>query len=488
MDHNSTQTDEPAVIYPLVSNVGNERVLEDWLDDGAYTVYRGERPVTDAEFDLCIVDEPGLRRHRADIAEARSDAKPVLLPVLLLYSGQGEDFLGDDHDGIERAVLESTVDEIVSLPTRQAELEWRIRTLLRLRDRSLELQRRTDELRQFREAADASGHAIYITDTDGTIEYVNPTFEEITGYSREEIVGETPAVLQSGECDEKFYEELWETLLAGEKWNHEMVDETKAGERVVLEQTISPVVTEDGAVKKFVAVAQDITDRKRYEKRLESQRDDLELLNQVVRHDIRNDLQLVKGYADMLKESVTEEAYGDLETVREAVENAIDLTGSARDLADVMLQSDSETTTVDLGSTLQQQVRELRAEHPNAEIRLEEPLPETAVTADSMLGSVFRNLLNNAIQHNDKDTPEVAVAVGREDGSVRVRVADNGPGVPDGQKAEIFGKGEKGLDSAGTGIGLYLVQSLVDSYGGDTRVEDNDPTGAVFVVTLPVAE
>jgi PAS domain S-box-containing protein len=483
-DTGSAGSDGPAVIYPLVSNSGNERVLKDWLDDGdAYTVYRGDRSVTDAEFDLCIVDETGLQRHGDDLTAARSAAQPVLLPVLLLYSGQAGGIEPSHDSGIG-----STVDEIVSLPIRQTELRWRIRTLLRLRNHSLGLQHRTEELRQFREAADASGHAIYITDAEGAIEYVNPAFEKITGYSREEVVGESPSLLQSDEYDAELYGELWETILDGEQWHHEMVDETKDGERIVLEQTISPVMTEDGTVEKFVAVAQDITERKRYEERLEAQRDDLELLNQVVRHDIRNDLQLVKGYAEMLEGSVAEEARGDLETVRKAVENAIALTGSARDLADVMLQSSTENTTVDFRSTLRRQVRETRAEHTDAVIDLEEPLPEAAVTADSMLSSVFRNLLNNAIQHNDKGTPRVTVSVDRSGGEVRVRVADNGPGVPDAQKAEIFGKGEKGLNSAGTGIGLYLVRTLVESYGGEARIEDNDPTGAVFVVTLPIAE
>jgi signal transduction histidine kinase len=74
------------------------------------------------------------------------------------------------------------------------------------------------------------------------------------------------------------------------------------------------------------------------------------------------------------------------------------------------------------------------------------------------------------------------------EGRVVVRVADNGPGVPDDRKEAVFGRGEKGLRSTGTGLGLYLVDTLVDSYGGRVRVEDNDPEGAVFVVELPLAE
>lgn len=111
-----------------------------------------------------------------------------------------------------------------------------------------------------------------------------------------------------------------------------------------------------------------------------------------------------------------------------------------------------------------------------------------SVLADDMLDSVVRNLLKNAVQHNDKAVPEVTVSVSTDDGSVLVRVRDNGPGIPDEQKAAIFGKGEKGLESNGTGLGLYLVRTLVETYGGEVRVEDNDPDGSVFVLVLPAAD
>jgi len=96
--------------------------------------------------------------------------------------------------------------------------------------------------------------------------------------------------------------------------------------------------------------------------------------------------------------------------------------------------------------------------------------------------------MKNAIQHNDKPVSEVTVSAAVAADTVTVQVADNGPGVPDDHKAEIFGKGETGLDSAGTGLGLYLVETLVSAYDGSVSVTDNDPEGAVFVVTLPHAE
>ncbi|WP_246989525.1 two-component system sensor histidine kinase NtrB [Halorientalis marina] len=341
------------------------------------------------------------------------------------------------------------------------------------------------QIRLFKQAVEQTAHAVYITDTDGHIEYVNPAFETITGYSAEEVQGRNPSLLQADEHSEEWYENLWETILNGDQWQEEMIDETKDGERIVLEQTISPITGEDGEIKKFVAVAQDITIRKKQQARLEEQRDDLELLNQVLRHDIRNHLQLVSAYADMLDEYLDEEGHEYLTKVKEGAENAVALTTVAKDMAEVMLRQTNEHRPVALAPVLNQEIEELRSEHDNATIRVEGTIPEVEVSANSLLESVFRNLLTNAIQHNDKPVPELTVSVAEDSESVTIRIADNGPGVPDGQKDAIFGRGEKGLDSPGSGIGLYLVETLVESYDGEVWVEDHDPEGAVFVVKLP---
>jgi signal transduction histidine kinase len=139
---------------------------------------------------------------------------------------------------------------------------------------------------------------------------------------------------------------------------------------------------------------------------------------------------------------------------------------------------------VSLRSALEPELEEVRASYPGAALTVDGTVPDVDVQGNEMLDSVFRNLLKNAVQHNDKPVAEVEVSATERDDAVTVRVADNGPGVPDRQKDDIFGKGEKGLESAGTGIGLYLVQTLVDDVGGEVWVEDNDPDGAVFAVEL----
>lgn len=272
-----------------------------------------------------------------------------------------------------------------------------------------------------------------------------------------------------------------------EQIRYEAVIETMAGDRKDVIVT-GLLVTDETGAEYCYEVFQDATRRKEYEKQLLRQRNNLEILNEMVRHDIRNDLQLVTAYTNMVADHVDEEAQSYVEIIQKHATHAVELTQTARDMADVMLSTESDHKPIDLWSTLEGELDTVRSKYPNAAITVEETIGETTVIADEMLDSVFRNLLSNAIQHNDKDVPTVAVSTARTNGSVQVQIADNGPGIPDEQKEEIFGKGEKGLKSAGTGIGLYLVKSLTEMYGGAVWVEDNDPAGAVFVVELPIAE
>jgi signal transduction histidine kinase len=152
-----------------------------------------------------------------------------------------------------------------------------------------------------------------------------------------------------------------------------------------------------------------------------------------------------------------------------------------------MLQSDVELKPVRLRPALENEVDDVRSNYEAALVRIDGTIPDIEVLGDGMLKSVFRNLLKNAIQHNNKEVPEVSVSATQEDDIVAVRIADNGPGIPEERKETIFQQGEMGLDSEGTGLGLYLVETLVDRYDGSVYLEDNDSTGAVFVVELPVS-
>lgn len=141
---------------------------------------------------------------------------------------------------------------------------------------------REQSLRAFREAIEQAGHSIYFTDTDGTIEYVNPTFEEVTGYSTEEAVGKTPHIVNSGVHDPGFFADLWETIQDGEIWTGEVTNEHKSGDKYTVNQTIAPITDDSGTIERFVAINDDITEQKRREQTVRRQRNSLQRIRQII--------------------------------------------------------------------------------------------------------------------------------------------------------------------------------------------------------------
>ncbi|MBS1263436.1 MAG: Methanogenesis regulatory histidine kinase FilI [Methanonatronarchaeales archaeon] len=161
----------------------------------------------------------------------------------------------------------------------------------------------------------------------------------------------------------------------------------------------------------------------------------------------------------------------------------LEVTKNARDVAEEMMSIRTGLHPVNVRGVVEDEVERAEDRFAIADFEVRE-LPDLEVEADGMLSSVFRNLLNNAVQHNDREEPIVEVSAEEREDTVVVSVADNGPGVPDDEKDQIFGKDEKGLESPGIGVGLYLAHTTTERYGGDVRVRDNEPEGAVFEVEL----
>jgi signal transduction histidine kinase len=194
---------------------------------------------------------------------------------------------------------------------------------------------------------------------------------------------------------------------------------------------------------------------------------------------------VILGWAESLETHIDPAGEDALERVLSKGDHIVELTDILGDVVESVSGTGAAAVEpIDLPRILQTELAVVQEAHSTAEISVSEPIPEVSVQANEMLSSVFRNILENAVRHSDVDPAEVTVSCTEDTETVRVRFADTGPGVPDNQKDEIFGKGEKGLESPGSGIGLYLVYTLVEQFGGDVWVEDNDPRGAVFVVEL----
>ncbi|MFB6102609.1 MAG: PAS domain S-box protein [Haloplanus sp.] len=353
-----------------------------------------------------------------------------------------------------------------------------------------ERERRLRELREqyetvFGNTQDAL-FLIDVTDDGFRIARINQREEALTGLRTEEVEGKFLTEVFDEDTAAQIEARYRECLEEREPITYEEELSLPEGTRI-WQTKLTPVIV-DGDVTQLVGAARDITDLRGYERQLETQRDQLQLLNRIVRHDIRNDMTVVLGFGQRLRDDIDAEHRDDLDRILETSRHTVELTNTARDLVEMIRRTEEpEIQSTTLRDALTDEVENTDRSYPTATFELGD-VPDVRVRANDLLSAVFRNLLHNAVQHNDSDEPRVEVTVTDTDDSVCVHVADNGSGIPDERKADIFGKEERGLDSPGTGMGLYVVDTLVDLYGGDVWVTDNEPTGSVFHVELRKAD
>lgn len=246
---------------------------------------------------------------------------------------------------------------------------------------------------------------------------------------------------------------------------------------------------------RYISVAHiDITDRKQAEleaertaKKLADEREMLTLLNQIVRHDIRNDANAIAGWASLLKESLGSQGQAELQRIEATATQMMELTTTAADLTQTLTHDTAdELRPTNVTESLRFQLDKLQGAPSvhSKQVELDTsrvPEVDVWVLADDMLSAVFSNLLNNAVFHTQTDPVEITVVVDQDatEETVEIRIADNGPGIPDSAKETVFGRGEKGLASDGTGLGLYLVDQLMDRYNGDVHISNNTPMGTI---------
>lgn len=228
-------------------------------------------------------------------------------------------------------------------------------------------------------------------------------------------------------------------------------------------------------------------ERKKRERVLREHKRQLEVLTRLVRHDIKNDLTLIQGPLKLLRddEDISEDGRSHLENALNASRHVTDLIETAGNFVEEIAR-DEETSleVVDATDVLVEEVEKARETYPHAEFNLSEELPRCRCRADGMVSSVFRNLINNAVQHHEGAEPVLDIDLESAGESVAVRVADDGPGFPSAVKDRLDGDVDDSIEH-GNGVGLQLVSTLVDRYEGDLRVEDRQPEGTVVTVELP---
>ncbi|MGA2285553.1 MAG: PAS domain S-box protein, partial [Dehalococcoidia bacterium] len=350
---------------------------------------------------------------------------------------------------------------------------------------------KTEEaLRLQANALQAAANGIVITDPDGNIQWVNGAFTRLTGYSGEEATGQNPRVLKSGQHDKPFYDKLWKTILSGRVWQGEIVNKRKDGRLYTEEMTITPVRDDDGKIAHFIAIKQDITDRKRLEAELERTR--TEFLGEVS-HELKTPLTAIKGCAAMaLSAPIPPDAAETRELFDIIDAQANRLTDLVANLLDVTRIEGGRLSIEPTTSNLAEIVEESRvifehSQYPHPlEVMLPRQLPMLRADARRVV-QVLTNLFTNAAKYSAPTTP-IIVTAEESEGQVIVHVRDAGVGIAPEKMPLLFRKfvqvQERG--AKGTGLGLFICKGIVEAHGGRIWAEsDGKGKGTVFSFTLP---
>jgi|AntRauTorcE11898_2_1112593.scaffolds.fasta_scaffold15922_1 signal transduction histidine kinase len=220
---------------------------------------------------------------------------------------------------------------------------------------------------------------------------------------------------------------------------------------------------------------------------LAAERERMAFLNHLLRHHVLNEMNVILGRTATLQGQLTAAEQSHLRTMQRSGEDIVDLIQNVRTFARISSEGGNpERRAVDLSHVLSQAVEKLLLSYESVTVTASIPA-EIRVLADELLGEVFKNVLDNAVQHNTTSSVHVDVSATVDEEHVTVIVADNGPGIPDDARSGLFELGETDLADTGHGIGLAISKLLVDRYGGDIRVEDADPPGTAFQIELRLA-
>ncbi|HIJ77990.1 MAG: response regulator [Desulfobulbaceae bacterium] len=412
--------------------------------------------------------------------------------VSVLKTRQGEMFTAeimawpvlDDYDEVEQVIL------VYHNISKQKQVEEKLRKLSR--------------------AVEQSPVSVVITDTNGMIEYVNPKFSEVTGYTFNEAVGQNPNLLKSGLQPFELYSELWKTISAGNEWRGELCNRKKDGTFYWEAVEISPIRNDRGEITHYLALKEDITKNKEREQELIKAKEEAEETSRLreqfitnMTHELRTPLNGILGMSSLLLNTeLTAQQQKYLMMCQSSANALLRIINDLLDLARLKAQKlNIDELPFDLDFELDEMLAPffLEAESKGVTLskRMDPAVPTKLIGDPGRLRQIMVNLVNNAIKFTEQGLVEVEVRVGGDqDVALKHRlficfiVRDTGIGIPKDKLTDIFDEfvqldGSMTRRYGGTGIGLFFSKMLAESLGGRIWAESVENKGSIFYCSIP---
>ena len=366
-----------------------------------------------------------------------------------------------------------------------------------------------EERRKLSRVVTQSPAVVMITDVNANIEYVNPKFEETTGFAAGEAVGKTPRIIQSGLHTREFYAGMWDCLKVGRPWSGELCNRKKSGELYWEAAAISPVRGAAGEVTHFVAVKEDITERKQLEAALRFAKEVAERANRAksaflanMSHEIRTPMNAILGFTQLMQRdpALTPQQKQYLDTISRSGEHLLGLINSVLEMSKIesgrVVANPTAFNLPGMLTELEMLFRpRIEAKRLRFIVERAGDLPRAVVADEGKLRQVLINLLGNAVKFTNSGGIALRIATRRDDqGGLRLKIEieDTGSGIAKGEMDRLFHhfeQTESGQRSGtGTGLGLAISREYVRLMGGELSASSEVGEGSLFRFEIRLQE
>jgi len=345
---------------------------------------------------------------------------------------------------------------------------------------------------------EAAANGIVITDIQGKILWANSAMEELTGYSKSEIIGKNPRIFKSGRHNKTFYKHMWDTILSGKVWQGEIINQYKDGRLFTEETTITPVLHDDKSISNFIAIKQDITKRKKAEAILkESDRLKTNFVSNVS-HELRTPMASIMGFAgtiirdknmdDETKSEFIKIVFEESQRLSRLIENVLDI--ARIESGNINLKKQPTQLNSLIQEVVETQIVLARKKDIQLLSDIADNIPEIMATPDA-IKQIAVNLISNAIKFTEPGG-KVEVLLSFKTKEISFIVKDSGIGIPEADLERIFEKFYRvqraKREDQGTGLGLAIVKEIIELHDGVITVKSKIGEGSVFEVLLPLAK